>query len=66
MKSVVLASFASLVLGATIYAAEPDGSLIYTQRCAVCHDSKTMERTPPREELKKRTDALPAGRPAAG
>ena len=62
MKLVLLAPFALL----TLWAAEPDGSLIYTQRCSVCHDSKSMERTPPREELKKRTpetviDALTKG-----
>ena len=62
MKFAILAPFALLPL----WAAEPDGSLIYTQRCSVCHDSKTMERTPPRDELKKRTpevvvDALTKG-----
>src|SRR4051794_12554214 len=63
MKSVILASFA---LTALLSAAEPDGGAVYTQRCAVCHDSKSMERTPSREELKKRTpevvvDALTKG-----
>ena len=62
MKYAILAPFALL----TLWAAEPDGSMIYAQRCSVCHDSKTMERTPPREELKKRTpetviDALTKG-----
>ena len=52
MKFALLAPFALIV---TASAAEPDGSLIYTQRCSVCHDSKAMERMPPREELKKRT-----------
>jgi len=55
MKSVILASFALTTL---LSAAEPDGGPIYTQRCAVCHDSKTMERTPSREELGKRTPEL--------
>ena len=56
---------ASLALTAA-WSAEPDGTLLYTQRCAVCHDSKEMERVPSREELKKRTpesvvDALTKG-----
>lgn len=62
MKFAILAPFALL----TLLGAEPDGSLLYTQRCSICHDSKNMERTPPREELKKRTpefvvDALTKG-----
>ena len=62
MKFALLAPFALL----TLWGAEPDGSLLYTERCSVCHDSKSMERTPPREELKKRTpesvvDALTKG-----
>jgi polyvinyl alcohol dehydrogenase (cytochrome) len=64
MKLIVL--LAPLAITALAIAAEPDGSAIYTERCALCHDSKTMERTPPREELKKRTpesvvDALTKG-----
>ena len=51
MKFALLAPFALL----SLCAAEPDGTLLYAQRCSVCHDSKEMERTPSREELKKRT-----------
>ena len=68
MKSATLAHFALLTPFAlsAAWAAEPDGSSIYTQRCSVCHDSKAMERTPQREELKNRTpesvvDALTKG-----
>lgn len=51
MKFLVL----PLALLAAAVAAEPDGSQIFAQRCSVCHDSKTMDRVPPREELQKHT-----------
>lgn len=66
MKLNSLLIVATAATTACLWSAEPDGAQIYTQRCALCHDSKAMDRTPTREELMKKTpenvvDALTKG-----
>ncbi len=46
----------SIVAAAALYAAAPDGSALYSTRCAACHDAKGSDiRVPKRDELAKRS-----------
>jgi len=42
-------------MGASLWAAAPDGAALYKARCAVCHDGQAQPRMPLRDELAAKT-----------